>query len=109
MWYIFETVSNIGEMAERSKAAVLKTVEGIPLPGFESLSLRTKKDRTMINKTNAKHTVLVVDDHELVRAGIVSLLSNLEDIIIVDQASTGEEAIQKAQKHQHKLGNNPTI
>lgn len=27
-------------MAERSKAAVLKTVEGNPLPGFESLSLR---------------------------------------------------------------------
>jgi hypothetical protein len=29
----------LGEMAERSKAAVLKTVEGNPLPGFESLSL----------------------------------------------------------------------
>ena len=29
-----------GEMAEWSKAAVLKTVEGNPLPGFESLSLR---------------------------------------------------------------------
>ena len=27
-------------MAERSKAAVLKTVEGNSLPGFESLSLR---------------------------------------------------------------------
>ena len=31
-----------GEVAERSKAAVLKTVEGIPLPGFESLSLRLR-------------------------------------------------------------------
>jgi hypothetical protein len=29
-----------GEVAERSNAAVLKTVEGIPLPGFESLPLR---------------------------------------------------------------------
>jgi hypothetical protein len=29
-----------GEMAEWFKAAVLKTVEGNPLPGFESLSLR---------------------------------------------------------------------
>ncbi len=29
-----------GEMAEWSNAAVLKTVEGNPLPGFESLSLR---------------------------------------------------------------------
>ena len=34
-----------GEVAERSKAAVLKTVEGFPLPEFESLPLRheTKK------------------------------------------------------------------
>ncbi len=30
----------LGEMAEWLKAAVLKTVEGNPLPGFESLSLR---------------------------------------------------------------------
>jgi hypothetical protein len=29
-----------GEVAERFKAAVLKTVEGNPLPGFESLPLR---------------------------------------------------------------------
>ena len=29
-----------GEVAEWSKAAVLKTVEGNSLPGFESLSLR---------------------------------------------------------------------
>ena len=34
-----------GEVAERSKAAVLKTVEGIPLPGFESLSLRFYRRR----------------------------------------------------------------
>jgi hypothetical protein len=32
--------SGEGEVAERSKAAVLKTVEGFPLPGFESLPLR---------------------------------------------------------------------
>lgn len=57
----------------------------------------------MINKSNTKHTVLVVDDHELVRAGIVSLLSNLNDITIIDEASTGEEAIQKAQKHQPNI------
>ena len=30
----------IGEVAERFKAAVLKTVEGNSLPGFESLPLR---------------------------------------------------------------------
>ena len=35
----------LGEVAERSKAAVLKTVEGIPLPGFESLSLRFYRRR----------------------------------------------------------------
>ncbi len=35
----------LGEMAEWSNAAVLKTVEGNSLPGFESLSLRQKNNR----------------------------------------------------------------
>ncbi len=36
-------IACVGEMAERSKAAVLKTVESSGLRGFESLSLRHLK------------------------------------------------------------------
>ena len=45
-------MGKIGEMAERSKAAVLKTVEGNPLPGFESLSLRQNVRLIIFNKND---------------------------------------------------------
>lgn len=38
--------------------------------------------------------VLLVDDHELVRAGIRALLGNAEGIRVVAEASCGEEAIE---------------
>ncbi len=45
-------------------------------------------------------TVLIVDDHELVRAGIRSLLSTVNGIKVIGEASTGEEAIKMArEKH----------
>ncbi len=39
-------------------------------------------------------TVLVVDDHALFRAGMHSVLSALDDVDVVGEASTGEEAIE---------------
>lgn len=44
--------------------------------------------------------VLVVDDHDLVRMGIVSLLSGSDKIEVVAQASSGEEAIEQAKTHE---------
>ncbi|HRE32093.1 MAG TPA: UvrY/SirA/GacA family response regulator transcription factor [Candidatus Berkiella sp.] len=45
-------------------------------------------------------TVLIVDDHELVRAGIRSLLSSVAGLKVIGEASTGEEAIKLArEKH----------
>ncbi|MHB1125689.1 MAG: response regulator [Bacillota bacterium] len=41
-------------------------------------------------------TVLVVDDHTLVREGIVSLLSRDPSIKVIGQAETGEEGVAKA-------------
>lgn len=43
-----------------------------------------------------KIRTLVVDDHNLVRAGIIALLSDQHDIEVVAQAANGEEAIRKA-------------
>ncbi|MCL2594457.1 MAG: response regulator transcription factor, partial [Promicromonosporaceae bacterium] len=37
--------------------------------------------------------VLVVDDHPLVRAGIVAALSNLPDMVVVGQVGDGSQAI----------------
>lgn len=44
--------------------------------------------------------VLVVDDHDLVRMGIVSLLSGSNKIQVVAEASSGEEAIELAKHHE---------
>lgn len=41
-------------------------------------------------------TVLIVDDHELVRAGIKSLLSAVSGIKVLAEASNGEDAIKLA-------------
>lgn len=45
-------------------------------------------------------SVLIVDDHELVRAGIRSLLSTVTGIKVIAEASSGEEAVKIArEKH----------
>ncbi|MAA72050.1 MAG: two-component system response regulator UvrY [Bermanella sp.] len=44
--------------------------------------------------------VLVVDDHDLVRMGIVSLLTDGDKIQVIAQASSGEEAIELAKLHE---------
>ena len=38
-------------------------------------------------------TVLVVDDHELVRTGICRMLEDHPDVEVIGQAESGEEAI----------------
>lgn len=46
----------------------------------------------------APTSVLIVDDHEIVRYGISTFLSSAEDIEIVGEASTGEECIELFKK-----------
>ena len=43
--------------------------------------------------------ILVVDDHEVVRLGLRSLLSNQPNFVVVDEAASGEEAIEKTLQH----------
>lgn len=44
-------------------------------------------------------TVLIVDDHEVVRKGIRAYLETLPDFDVVGEASSGEEAIRLASEH----------
>ncbi len=44
--------------------------------------------------------VLLVDDHELVRAGVRQILESADDIRVVAEASCGEDAPAMAQEHQ---------
>ncbi len=47
-----------------------------------------------MNKVN----VLLVDDHELFRSGIKSILQNKADYLVVEEAASGEEAIDRVRK-----------
>lgn len=43
-------------------------------------------------------SILIVDDHELVRRGLRSMLRDVEDLNIVGRAGTGKEALKKARE-----------
>lgn len=44
--------------------------------------------------------VVVADDHHLVRQGIRALLQQAEDMEVVGEAATGQEAVEMAEKLQ---------
>jgi two-component system invasion response regulator UvrY len=81
-------------MAERSKATVLKTVESLRAPGVRiplSPYFNGNKEANLIK-------VLLVDDHELVRMGIKRLLQDVQGLIVVGEAGTGEHAVLLAKE-----------
>lgn len=46
----------------------------------------------------SKTKILLADDHELVRDGIIALLENEKNLEVVDQASNGKEALEIIEK-----------
>lgn len=60
---------------------------------MEGISVDDNKVGTQMIK------VTIVDDHELVRTGIIRLLSDVRGIEIVAEASSGEEAINIIRQH----------
>ena len=51
-------------------------------------------------KTANKIKIMVVDDHPVVRFGLVAILGGQADLKVVAQASSGEEAILLFRQHQ---------
>ena len=47
--------------------------------------------------------LLIADDHEVVRAGLKSLLADVRDIQIVAEAADGEEAVRLAHRHRPQV------
>jgi two-component system, NarL family, response regulator DevR len=45
------------------------------------------------------YRILVVDDHEVVRLGLRTLLSNQPDFAVVDEAASADEALEKVRLH----------
>jgi len=47
--------------------------------------------------------LLIADDHEVVRAGLKSLLADFRDIQVVAEAADGDEAVRLAQRHRPQV------
>jgi two-component system, NarL family, response regulator DevR len=45
------------------------------------------------------YRIIIVDDHEVVRLGLRTLLDNQEDLIVVAEAGDADEALQKTLQH----------
>ncbi len=52
-----------------------------------------------MTETNNKISVLIVDDHLVVRQGVRFLLEQMNDIDIVGEASEGQQAVNMVQEH----------
>jgi two-component system invasion response regulator UvrY len=47
--------------------------------------------------------VLVADDHAVVRRGLVQILTEASDMVVVGEASTGREVLQAVRKHDYDV------
>jgi len=47
----------------------------------------------------SKKTILLVDDHEVVRIGLKSLLEHNDQFEVVAEAATAKEAVEMVEKH----------
>ena len=52
-----------------------------------------------MTETNSKISVLIVDDHLVVRQGIRFLLEQMGDIDIIGEASDGQQAVNMVQQY----------
>src|SRR5689334_5697013 len=52
----------------------------------------------MPNDSNRPTTVLLADDHALVRYGIAALLESVDDIVVAGMAADGAEAVDLARQ-----------
>ena len=51
------------------------------------------------NHNNNRVSILIVDDHEVVRNGIRSYLETLTEFNVVGEAASGEEALKLVSEH----------
>lgn len=64
-----------------------------PLPGISSPEASALPSPAPHTPSGVKHRVLVVDDHPLLRGGLVYLLRNAPDIVICGEASGPQDTI----------------
>jgi DNA-binding NarL/FixJ family response regulator len=75
----------------------LRTAHGLPLDSVAAAGAALAAQphaRRGVGMRDTPVTVLLVDDHAVVRAGLRALLAGAPDIVVVGEASNGVEAVQ---------------
>jgi two-component system, NarL family, response regulator DevR len=52
-----------------------------------------------MDEAEMSYRILIVDDHEVVRLGLRTLLSHQPDFVVVDEAGSSDEAVEKTRLH----------
>jgi CheY-like chemotaxis protein len=74
----------------------------VKTPSFENVASRRAFEQDLVPPSPGEPNavtplrVLIVDDHQMVREGLCSILREYEDLAVVGEASTGEQALQLA-------------
>lgn len=58
--------------------------------------MKSAGEKKMKEGGDGRITLFIVDDHELVRAGLREMVKGEEDIVLVGEAESGKEALEKA-------------
>jgi CheY-like chemotaxis protein len=75
-----------------------KSAANLMKPARKSRSI-TKKTVTVVQEKKLRMSILVADDHSVVREGLVSLIEDKLDMRVVGEASDGREAVELWKKH----------
>lgn len=60
--------------------------------------ISTEKNDVPGQDSSMKITVMLVDDHEMIRVGLKKLINSQDDLIVISEVSSGEQALQTAKK-----------
>jgi YesN/AraC family two-component response regulator len=50
-----------------------------------------------------QYEILVADDHAIIRGGLKKIFADTEDLLVVDEASNGNEALQKVREREYAV------
>lgn len=67
----------------------------LTIPKGEYRAVFSVRDPNEAAPVSVVHKVLVVDDHAVVRMGLVALLSRQADLVVVGEAGSGREAVER--------------
>jgi PAS domain S-box-containing protein len=70
----------------------------MPVPVLDSLSKKAPEFLAKPAHEGARTSVLIVDDHEILREGMVSLLESIIDIEVIGQAGDGAAAVEMTRR-----------